>query len=67
MLLEREFEKKGITQQFDLIGVGKGVDGQFDTMQLKFRETIPQDSLVAALKSLQSEFRQRRSRIAWRP
>jgi SecD/SecF fusion protein len=59
MLLEREFEKKGITQQFDLIGVGKGVDGQFDTMQLKFRETIPQDSLAAALKSLQSEFKQR--------
>ncbi len=59
MLLEREFEKKGITQQFDLIGEGKGVDGQFDTMQLKFRETIPQDSLVAALKSLQSEFKQR--------
>jgi SecD/SecF fusion protein len=59
MLLEREFEKKGITQQFELVGVGKGVDGQFETMELKFRDSIPQDTLMAALNSLQSEFKQR--------
>jgi SecD/SecF fusion protein len=60
MLLEREFEKAGITQQFEIVGEGKGKDGQFNKMQVKFREAIPETSgLMAALKSLQNEFKQR--------
>ncbi len=59
MLLEREFEKAGITQQFEIVGEGKGKDGQFNKMQVKFREAIPEAGLMAALKSLQNEFKQR--------
>jgi SecD/SecF fusion protein len=59
MLLEREFEKDGITQQFEIIGEGKGKDGQFSKMQVKSREAIPENTLMAALKAVQSEFKQR--------
>jgi SecD/SecF fusion protein len=59
MLLEREFEKNGITQQFEIVGEGKGKDGQFSKMQVKFREAIPEATLMAALKSVQNEFKQR--------
>ena len=60
MLLEREFEKAGITQQFEIVpGEGKGKDGQFNKMQVKFRDAIPETGLMAALKSLQNEFKQR--------
>jgi SecD/SecF fusion protein len=59
MLLEREFEKTGITQQFEIVGEGKGKDGQFNKMQVRFREAIPEASLMTALKSLQNEFKQR--------
>jgi len=59
MLLEREFEKAGITQQFEIVGDSKSKDGQFNKMQVKFREAIPKASLLTVLKSLQNEFKQR--------
>jgi SecD/SecF fusion protein len=59
MLLEREFEKKGITQSFDLFGEGKSEDGRFQKMQLRLREQIPVASFTEALKSLQNEFKER--------
>jgi SecD/SecF fusion protein len=59
MLLDREFKKKGITQQPEVVGVGRSVDGRYQKMQLKLREPVAKATLADALKSLQTEFQLR--------
>jgi SecD/SecF fusion protein len=60
MLLEREFKRLHIPQQFGLAGEGKNQEGRFTRMRLDLTEPVnPPEKLVEALKATQKEFAER--------
>jgi SecD/SecF fusion protein len=60
MLLQREFSKLGIDQQFSVVGEGKNQEGRFGKMRLELVAPVdPPAKLVQALQATQKEFAER--------
>jgi SecD/SecF fusion protein len=60
MLLKRQFEQRGISQDPVVTGEGKNREGRFSRMRLDLTEPVnPPDKLAGALQATQREFAER--------